>query len=708
MAVRRALLTTPPQRRAARAGAAWLGCLLALALCPGLASALTIGSFETSGTGADGTPMTQAGAHPNLTTSFAFGESGEPEAAKDVLLGLPEGFFISPDVVPQCAAADFASFECASSTQVGLITLRADHEGDPDHLLGTAPVYAVVPGPGEIARFAFIAPVLNAVVGVPMTVRSGSDYGLDLAFQNLPEEAALAAVKLTLWGAPAGPTHDSERFGPGSPGAPANCPGVEGTSCIVGQSPVAIPSRSLLHNPTACSGPLTSTLNLNTYEHLSDVLSESFSDSIGISGCNMNAFSPTLLAGLTTAQTRSSSGLALKLHVDDDGFYKPNGFDEAQIKAVTVALPAGLEIDSAIAGEMHTCTDVQFATGSASPSSCPLDSRLGTFSIAIAGLSDPLEGDAYFGTPEPGEAYRLFLAASGPSFDVKLIGLLQPGSAGSPVTLAVANLPQLPLKTLELELAADSELLTTPVKCGIYQAKTTFSPWSSSSAPAFVTTNGISLTSTGPNSGPCPGPATEVDLALSPASILADGSSTSLATASVSDAGGIPVPGDQVVFASTDPGQRIGAVTENEDGTYSARITSSTAVGAATITATDVTLDPDLLGSATLTQTAPDTLRPAPILPRPPAPAPPSVTITKKPRHQTRDRTPSFRFSSTAAGVTFSCKVDGQRFGRCTSPKTLPKLGLGSHTFSVRATDAAGTLSVPVIYRFAVLKAAAS
>lgn len=713
MAVRRALLTTPPRRRAVRVAGTWMVCLLALALCPGLASALTIGSFETSRTGADGTPSTQAGAHPSfLISSFALGQADELEAAKDVRLGLPQGFFVSPDAVPRCGAANFASFECPPSTQVGLITLRADHGGDPSHLLGTAPVYALLPAAGEIARYGFVAPLVNLPVEVPVTVRSGSDYGLDLTFQNLSEEAALAGSKLTLWGAPADPMHDSGRFGPGSPGAPANCPGVEGTSCIVGPSPVDIPTRPLLHNPTACSGPLSSTLDVNTYEHPSNALSATFSDSLGTSGCGQSAFDPWLLAAPTTAQTRSPSGLSLKLQVIDEGFHSPNGIARSRIKSASVALPAELRLDADLANGLPTCTDAQFGAGTRQPITCPVSSGIGTFSMTVAGLDEPLDGIAYLGTPEPGGAYRLLLAAASTAVDVRLVGLLQPGSEGGPVTVSLSNLPQLPLEELQLKLAPELGLLVTPLKCGAYQAKGTIAPWSSPGAPSLLTASNISLTSTGPSGGPCPGPATQVDVTLSPATILADGSSTSLATATVSDDDEIPVPGDEIAFASTDPGQQIGAVTDNEEGTYTAMITSSTTAGAATITATDSSATPSVAGVATLTQLAPETPPPPALVSAPPPiapapPPPPTVTITRKPPSSTGDRTPTFRFSSSQPGSSFSCKLDGKPFRPCASPKTLPQLSFDSHTFSVRAAGSAGALSAPATYRFTVRRSRA-
>jgi hypothetical protein len=98
-----------------------------------------------------------------------------------------------------------------------------------------------------------------------------------------------------------------------------------------------------------------------------------------------------------------------------------------------------------------------------------------------------------------------------------------------------------------------------------------------------------------------PGRATAIGVALSKAQIPADGSSTTTAVATLTDALGNGIPGAQIVFKSSDPGQTISSVTSHGNGAYFVTITASHKAGTATITATDPATG--VSGSTVLTST---------------------------------------------------------------------------------------------------------
>jgi hypothetical protein len=71
---------------------------------------------------------------------------------------------------------------------------------------------------------------------------------------------------------------------------------------------------------------------------------------------------------------------------------------------------------------------------------------------------------------------------------------------------------------------------------------------------------------------------------------------------------------------------------------------------------------------------------------------PPDTAISGGPANgSTTGPTVAFTFTSEP-GTTFQCRVDSGSFSGCTSPFTITNLTDGSHTFSVRAIDAAGNV----------------
>lgn len=85
---------------------------------------------------------------------------------------------------------------------------------------------------------------------------------------------------------------------------------------------------------------------------------------------------------------------------------------------------------------------------------------------------------------------------------------------------------------------------------------------------------------------------------------------------------------------------------------------------------------------------------------------PPIVGIGTTPNSVTNSQAASITFSATdtaSAIAGYTCSVDGAAYAACTSPFSLSSLAAGAHTFSVKATDAAGNVTAsPTTYAWTV------
>lgn len=79
----------------------------------------------------------------------------------------------------------------------------------------------------------------------------------------------------------------------------------------------------------------------------------------------------------------------------------------------------------------------------------------------------------------------------------------------------------------------------------------------------------------------------------------------------------------------------------------------------------------------------------------------PNTTITSYPPSLSNDPSPIFEFTGTNNPTGYECMLDGGSWTSCTSPHGV-SVGGGSHTFQVRAINAAGTDSSPASYSWTV------
>jgi hypothetical protein len=455
---------------------------------------MQIDSFTTT------TSTTQAGGHPDLTTSFTLHNPGIPESARNVIFEAPKGLFGNPSAPFRCTAEDFAFQQCPSNSQIGIATIRANYGGNPNDLLGTAPIFDLVPGEDQTGLFALIVPGLGIPIQIPIAVRTGSDYGLRFTVSELTQLAPLAQADLTFWGFPSSPTHSPQRFPKGAPGEPAGCLNLADTSCMLGVD-ASNAKRPLTDNPTTCTGaPLRTTLTVKTYQDPTHPTTEEASYP-ETEGCEKESFKPVLFTNLTTEETDSASGFDVKLKA-------PQFLGEApapsQLRSAVITLPPELTINPDAADGQTSCSDAQANFGSEGAAACPDGAKIGTFAVSTPALEEELVGSIYIGEPRPGEQYRLFLVANGAGVHAKLTGVFRPDPQTGQLTVELLDLPQAPFEVFQLHLfASDRGLLATPTHCTLGAISAHFTPWNSA-LPPIDAGDFIELNS-GPHGAACPG-----------------------------------------------------------------------------------------------------------------------------------------------------------------------------------------------------------
>jgi hypothetical protein len=470
-----------------------LACLLALAFALPAKAALSVESFQTTSS------TSLAGAHPDLHTSFALAGVGSSEVPKNITFNTPRGLYGNPKALGSCSTLDFALEQCPSNAQAGLITIRATYEGTPDHLLGTAPLYSLTPGPEDVARFAFIAPLLNIPVAIPVAVRAATDYGLRFTVSGITQLTPLNAADLTFWGVPGASSHDAERFPKGSPGNPAGCVELADTSCLAGPLAPTSPPRPFTGNPSVCNAPMPTTLDVETYQR-PGVLAHADASYPPITDCGRQTFAPVAQARLTTGEVDSPSGMDFEFTIPQA---QTQAAAPSQLRGVELLFPEELTINPDAADGQSACTDAEAELGREAPAHCPDNSKVGTVTITSESLPGDLEGSIYFGAPVPGNQYRLFLIAEGFGIHAKLIGKVLPDPRTGRITAQFEDLPQLPFEGFFLHLfASDRGVFATPTHCAVYAMLTHLVPWNAA-VPDLSGQFGLSL-DRGPNGKSCP------------------------------------------------------------------------------------------------------------------------------------------------------------------------------------------------------------
>jgi hypothetical protein len=464
--------------------------LVALTWATASAHAYDIVAFGGGYTDPSGAPLLQAGAHADVTTditmSFRVDRHGNavPDGnMKEISVDLPVGVAGNPTALPVCSLAALRASACPPETQAGIVQLTgALLTGNPvpAPLGDPVPVYNVETPPGVPGRFGFN--VFNVLTFIDARVRPGS-AGISADIRGISRSLPLTGTRLTLWGVPADPSHDADRYD-----VTTGFGGIRSTA----------PRRPLMTNPTRCSAAAETT-NLRTvsWQELDTWHSASFAQDqnatpIAFTGCEDLPFAASIAVAPTTTEAGAPTGLDVDLTVPQP--QNPDGLATAHLRRAVVRLPAGMAVSPSAADGLGACTPAQIALDSAAAPACPDASKLGTVTIDTPLLASPLQGSIYLATQTDnpfGSLLALYLVAQGNGVTIKIPGRIAPEADTGQLTATFDDAPQLPFSELSLHFDGGSRaVLSNATTCGPQTTTAQLTAWN---GKAVASTSGFTL-----------------------------------------------------------------------------------------------------------------------------------------------------------------------------------------------------------------------
>ncbi len=467
---------------------------------------------------------TQAGAHPDFTTSIAFNTLKGGSLAgdvKDTTDDLPPGFAGDLVDTEACSLSNFSLEECSVGSQIGVATVILTAPGATGTIPVISAVYNLSPNPGDVAKIGF--KVSGVEIQGNVSVRP--DYGLRVTFENTNESIfELAYVSLTTWGVPASPIHNTWRQKPGG--------GIQSHRELGASSDA--PLAAFFTNPTACEGaPLEAKFTSTSWEHPEQSVEEGMSFG-PIVGCDKLSFPATFTAVATTDHASAPSGLDVNLDVAQT-YNNAEGLASSTLKKAVVTLPEGMTVNPSAGAGVGACTQAEYEEEELELSAtkgCPNDSTLGSVAVETPVFKGKGTGSVFLAQPyanpfhsiehPSGSLIAVYVVVRFPERGViaKLAGeVALNGTTGQLVTTfegvplndgepSLGGLPPVPFNSFEFRfIQGPTSPLVSPPACGSYQVSGAFISWAapehvlSEIAPSFPISQGFEENGLCPSGG---------------------------------------------------------------------------------------------------------------------------------------------------------------------------------------------------------------
>jgi hypothetical protein len=465
----------------------------------------------------------QAGAHPDATGAGDL-DISSAAFAKDFFIDSPPGFLGSATTVPVCSREDFQAFVCSPASQVGVTTVSVEAFGSPQ----TSPVYQITPAPGFPASFGFRLPAGTKVV-LNANVRTDQDYGLEVGATNISTfGGALESATVTLWGVPADPVHDEDRWDPTKQATDINGDPIfdsEGNPDLGNWGASSgLPIVPFISLPTDCSNDsLVSLARIRSWSEPERWVPEHPLDPTYAipapqpTGCEKLSFKPSITIVPSATNSDSPTGVSVQMDIPQNN--DPNGLSTPHLRRAVVTMPEGMSVNPSAADGIQGCTSkqiglltvhgnypnpIRFARGDAN---CPQASKIGNAIAETALLEDPVPGDVYLASPVDnpfGSELALYLVLRGPGFVVKAPGRVEADESTGRLTASFDYSPQLPFDELDVNFFGGprAPLATSPV-CGEQAIATELTPWSHPDSGPLAEPQNKYLADRGPAGSPC-------------------------------------------------------------------------------------------------------------------------------------------------------------------------------------------------------------
>jgi hypothetical protein len=472
---------------------------------------------------ASGAASRQAGAHPysyeaatgNVNTYAIPGNSVlEPFTSggnfKDIFAELPRGMVVNPQAVPKCSEERLETTTeelvdgkpgCPLASQVGVITLLV-HTATGAFPIETVPLYNMLAPAGAPANFGFsyLEGIYSHLIG---NVRSDGSYVLVADSTDLPAKVPISGFQAILWGNPTDESHDEMRgiCLQSNPGGKI-CP-----------SEVRL-QKPFVTMPSHCGGVLEAGLSMDSWLDPGILIGRHFAYTgaegipIETEGCNRLQFDPTLEAKATTDRADSPTGLDVDINVPQNE--ELQGLATANVKDVSVTLPAGMTVNPSAANGLGGCSEPQIDLGGSNADTCPNESKLGTAEVVTPLLEKPLEGSFYLATPYANPFHSLlaaYLSVKDPEHGVfiKVAGEIHADPKTGQLTATFRENPEVPFEDLKISLFEGSAAsLTTPFACGQETVSSVLTPWSTPEGVDATPSDNFAIESPASGSATCP------------------------------------------------------------------------------------------------------------------------------------------------------------------------------------------------------------